>query len=114
MSSLDSDGFIIKGVMCDTFKTSGKESDSKDKLFVMGASNTSRQEFNNLLGNGSRSQDLSWEERIYFLTSSAVAGSSDVIGNLISGGGIWGTLCLGSQNVFLIFLSYLQKSGRSV
>ena len=72
MSSLDSDGFFNKGVMCDTFKTSGKESDSKDKLFVMGASNTSKQEFNNLLGNGSRSQDLSWEKGIYLLTSSAV------------------------------------------
>ena len=76
--------------MCDTFKTSGKEPDSKDKLtmFVMGVSNISRQVFNNLVGNGSRSQDLSWEERINFLTSSAVAGSNDVIGKLISGGGI--------------------------
>ena len=44
MSSLDSDGFFNKGVMCDTFKTSGKEPDSKDKLtmFVMGVSNISR------------------------------------------------------------------------
>ena len=38
-----------------------------------------------LVGNGSRSQDLSWEERINFLTSSAVAGLNDVIGQLISG-----------------------------
>ena len=30
MSSLDSDGFFNKGVMCDTFKTSGKEPDSKE------------------------------------------------------------------------------------
>ena len=39
MKSLDSDGFFKKGVMCDTFKTSRKEPDSKDKLitFVMGA-----------------------------------------------------------------------------
>ena len=61
MSSLDSDGFFNKGVMCDTFKTSGKEQDSKDKLtkFVMGVSNTSRQDLNNLVVNGSRSQDLS-------------------------------------------------------
>ena len=83
MSSLDSDGFFIKGVMCDTFKTSGKEPDSKDKsaMFVMG-------DFNNLVGNGSRSQDLSWEERINFLTSSAVAGSNYVIGKILSGGGI--------------------------
>ena len=90
MLSLDSDGFFNKGVMCDTFKTSGKEPDSKDKLtmFVMGISNTSRQDFINLVGNGSRSQDLSWEERINFLTSSAVAGSNDIIGKLISGGGI--------------------------
>ena len=90
MSSLDSDGLFNKGVMCDTFKTSGKEPDSKDKLtmFVMGVSNISRQDFNDLVGNGSRSQDLSWEERINFLTSSAVAGSNDVIGKLISGGGI--------------------------
>ena len=105
MSSLDSDGFFNKGVMCDTFKTSEKEPDSKDRLtmFVMGVSNISRQDFNNLVGNGSRSQDLSWEERINYLTSSAVAGSNDVIGKLISGGGICGTLCLGSQNFLLIF-----------
>ena len=32
MSFLNSDGFFNKGVMCDTFKTSGKEPDSKDKL----------------------------------------------------------------------------------
>ena len=90
MSSLDSAGFFIKGVMCDTFKTSGKEPDSKDKLtmFVMGVDNISRQDFNNLVGNGSRSQDLSWEERITFLTSSAVAGSNGVIGRLIYGSGI--------------------------
>ena len=90
MSSLDSAGFFNKGVMCDTFKTSGKELDSKNKLtmFVMGVSNISRQDLNNLVDNGSRSQDLSWEERINFLTSSAVAGSNDVIGKLISGGGI--------------------------
>ena len=52
MSFLDSDGFFNKGVMCDTFKTSGKEPDSKDKLtmFVMGVSNISRQDFNNLVG----------------------------------------------------------------
>ena len=52
MSSLDNDGFFNKGVMCDTFKTFGKEPDSKDKItmFVMGVSNTSRQNFNNLLG----------------------------------------------------------------
>ena len=89
MSCLDSDGFFNKGVMWDTFKT-GKEPDSKDKLtmFVMGVSNISRQDFNNLVGNGSRSQDLSWEERFNFLTSSAVAGSNDVVGKLISGGGI--------------------------
>ena len=79
-----------KGEMCDTFKTSGKEPDSKDKLtmFVMEVSDITRQDFNNLVGNGSRSQDLSCEERINFLTSSAVAGSNDVIGKLISGGGI--------------------------
>ena len=61
MSSLDSDRFFDKGVMCDTFKTSGKEPDSKDKLtmFVMGVSNTSSQDFNNLVGNGARSQALS-------------------------------------------------------
>ena len=66
MSSLDSDGFFNKGVICATFKTSEKEPDSKDKLtmFVMGVRNTSRRDFNNLVGNGSRSQDLSWEERI--------------------------------------------------
>ena len=113
MLSLDSDGFFNKGVMplCDTFKTSGKEPDSEDKLtmFVMGVSNTSRQDFNNLVGNGSRSQDLSWEVRINFLTSSAVAGSNDVIGKLISGGGIWGTFCLGSQNFILIFLFLFTK-----
>ena len=65
MSSLDSDGFYNKGVMCDTFKTSGKEPDSKDKLtmFMIGVSNISRQDFNNLVGNGSRSQDLSWERK---------------------------------------------------
>ena len=70
MSSLDSDGFFIKSVMCYTFKTSRKEPDPKDKLtmFVMGVSNTSGQDFNNLVGNGSRSQDLSWEETINFLT----------------------------------------------
>ena len=76
--------------MCDTFKTSVEEPDSKDKLtmFVMGVSNISRQNFNNLVRNGSRSQDLSWEERINLLTSSVVAGSNDVIGKLISGGEI--------------------------
>ena len=76
--------------MCDTFKTSGKEPDSKDRLtmFVMEVSNTYRQDFNNLVGDGSVSQDLSWEERINFLTSSAVAGLSDVIGKLFPGGGI--------------------------
>ena len=70
MSSLDRDGFFNKSVMCDNFKTSGKEPDFKDKLtmFVMGVSNTSIQDFNNLVGNGSRSQDLSWEERNNFLT----------------------------------------------
>ena len=49
MSSLDSDGFFNKGVMCDICKTSGKEPDYKDKLtmFMMGVSNTSRQDFNN-------------------------------------------------------------------
>ena len=92
MLSLDSDGSFNKGVMplCDTFKTSWNEPDSEDKLtmFVMGVSSTSRQDFNNLVGNGSRSQDLSWEERIYFLTSSAVAGSNNGIEKLISGGGI--------------------------
>ena len=35
MSSLDSDGFFNKGVMCDTFKTSGKEPDSKKKLTML-------------------------------------------------------------------------------
>ena len=52
--------------MCDTFKTSGKELDAKDKLtmFLMGVSNISRQDFDNLVSNGSRSQDLSWEEMI--------------------------------------------------
>ena len=81
MSSLDSDGFFNKGVRCDTFKTSGKEPDSRDKLtmFVMGVSNISTQDFNNLVGNGSRSQDLSSKERISLLTSSAVAVSNDVI-----------------------------------
>ena len=76
--------------MCDTFKTSGEEPDFKDKLtmFVMGVSYISRQNFKNLVGNGSRSQDLSWEERINLLTSSVVAGSNDVIGKLISGGEI--------------------------
>ena len=90
MSSLDSDGFFNKGVTCDTFKTSEKEPDSKYKLtmFMMGVSNTSRQDFNNLVGNGSRSQDLSWEERNHFLASSAVAGSNDVIRKLIYIGGI--------------------------
>ena len=90
MASLDSDGFFNKGVICDTFKTSGEELDSKDKLtmFVMGIRNTFRQYFNNLVGNGSRSHTLSWEESINFFTSSAVAGSNDVIGKLISGGGI--------------------------
>ena len=90
MSSLDSDGFFNNDVMWDTYKTSGKEPDSKDKLimFVMGVSNTCRQYFNNLVGNGSRSQDLSWEERINLITSSAVAASNDVFGKLISGGGI--------------------------
>ena len=84
MSSLDSDGFFNKGVMCDTFKTSEKEPDSKDRLtmFVMGVSNISRKHFNNLVGNGSRSQNLSWEERINFLTLSAVAGLNDDIGKL--------------------------------
>ena len=97
MSSLDSDDFN-KGVMADTFKTSGKEPDSKDKLtmFVMGVNNKSRQYFNNLVSNRSRSQDLSWEENNNFLTSSAVAGSNDAIGKIISDGGIWGTMCLGS------------------
>ena len=90
MSFLDSDGSFNTGVMCDTFKTSGKEVVFKDKLamFVMGVSNTYRQDFNNLVGNASRLQDFSWEERIHFLTSSAVAGSNNVIGKLISGGGI--------------------------
>ena len=105
MSSLDSDGFFNKGVMCDTFKTSRKEPDSEDKLtmFVMGVSNISRQAFN-LVGNRSKSQDLSWEERINFL-----AGSNDVIGKLISGGGKWGTLCLGFQNCTPIFSILLTK-----
>ena len=57
-------------------------------MFVMGVSNISRQDSNNFVGNRSRSQDLSVEERINFLFSSAVAGSNDVIGKLISGGGI--------------------------
>ena len=111
MSSLDSDGFFKKGVMCDTFETSGKEPDSKDKLtmFVMGVSNTSRQNFNILVGKGSRSENLSWEEKIYLLTSSAVAGSNDVIGKSISGG-IWDTFCLGSQNLILIY----KKGGKTV
>ena len=86
MSSLDSDGFSNKSVMCLTFKTSGKEPELT--MFVMGVSHTSRQDFDNLVGNGSRSQDLCWEERINFSTSSTVAGSNDVIGKLISGGGI--------------------------
>ena len=50
--------------------------------------NLSRCDFNNLVANGLRSQDLSWEKKINFLTSSAVAGSNDVSGKLISGGGI--------------------------
>ena len=114
MSSLDSDGFFNKGVMCDTFKTSGKDPDSKDKLtmFVMGVSNTSRHDFNNLVGNGSRSQDLSWEERNNFLTSSAVAGLNDVIGKLISGCGIRGTLCVGSQNFILIYKKRWKNCGK--
>ena len=37
-------------------------------MLVMGVSNTSIQDFNNLVGNGSRSQDLSWEERNNFST----------------------------------------------
>ena len=57
-------------------------------MFVMGVSNISRQDFNNLVGNRSRSQDLSVEERINVLTPSAVAGSNAVIGKLISRGGI--------------------------
>ena len=57
-------------------------------MFVMGVSNISRQDFNNFVGYRSRSQDLSVEERINFLFSFAVAGSNDVIGKCISGGGI--------------------------
>ena len=116
MSSLDSDGFFIKGVMCDTFKTSGKDPDSKDKLtmFVMGVSNTPRHGFNNLVGNGSRSQDLSWEERINFLTSSTVAGLNDVIGKFISGCRIRDTLCVGSQNFILIYKKKMEKLWQSV
>ena len=76
----------------------------------MGVSNTSRQDFYNLVGNGSRSQDLSWEERINFLTLSAVAAWNDVIEKIIYGGGIGGTWCLGSQNVILIY----KKGGKNV
>ena len=57
-------------------------------MFVMGVSNISRRDFNNFVGNRSRSQDLSVEERINFLFSSAVAGPNDVIGKLIFGGEI--------------------------
>ena len=32
MSSIDSGGFLNKGVTCDTLKMSGKEPDSKGKL----------------------------------------------------------------------------------
>ena len=76
----------------------------------MGVSNTSRQDFHNLVGNGSRSQDLSREKRINFLTSSAVAGSNTVTGKLIFDGGILSTLCLGSQNCILIY----KKGGKTV
>ena len=61
-------------------------------MFMMGVSNTSRQDLNNLMGNGSISQDFSSEERINLFISSAGAVSNDVIGMVISGGGICGTL----------------------
>ena len=58
MPPLGSDGIFNKGVVCDTFKPSGRDPDSKVKLtmLVMGVSNTSRQDSNNLVGNGPRSQ----------------------------------------------------------
>ena len=59
---------------------SGKTPEIKDKLTicVIGTNKTSKQDFNNSVGIGSRSHVLLGEFIIIFLTSSAVAGSKEV------------------------------------
>ena len=76
----------------DVLKMSGKTPEIKDKLTicVIGTNKTSKQDFNNAVGIGSRSHVLLGEFIISFLTSSAVASSKRVIRDLTVGDQIFG------------------------
>ena len=124
MSSFDNESFFNSGVICDSFSVSGKTPDFRDKLIilVMGVSCTSTHDFNRLVGIGSNALVLVGDVRIYFLTSSEVAGSKHARGHFISAGEINSVLRLSVQN-FNRFCSILstkkveklaQIDGRSV
>ena len=84
MSSFHKDGFLSRGMICDVLKMSAKTPEIKDKLTicVIGTNKTSKQDFLNSEGIGSRSHVLLGEFIIIFLTSSAVASSKQVIRDL--------------------------------
>ena len=70
-------------------RVSGKVPSDRQRLirFVMGATSTSRQGFNNFVGIGSRLQEASVEVRINLRISSALAGEKEeTIGGLTGGG----------------------------
>ena len=94
MSSFDKDGFLSRDMTCAVLKMSGKTPEIKDKLTicVIGTNKTSKQDFNNSVGFGSRSHVLLGELIIIFLTSSAVPGSKQVIRDLTVGYLIFGIL----------------------
>ena len=94
MSSFDKDGFLSRGMTCDVLKMPGKTLEIKDELTicVIGTNKTSKQDFNNSVGIGSRAHVLLGEFIISFLTSSAVASSKRVIRDLTVGDSMTGIL----------------------
>ena len=87
MSYFDKDGFLSRGMIYDVLKMSVKTPEIKDKLTicVIGTNKTSKQDFNNAVGIGSRSYVLLGKFISSFLTSSAVASSKQVIRDLTVG-----------------------------
>ena len=81
MPSFGKDDFLSRGRTCDVLKLSDKTPEIKDKITicVIETNKTSKQDFNNSVGIGSRSHNLLGEFAIIFLTSSAVASSKQVI-----------------------------------
>ena len=74
MSSLSSVGFFNKGEPRADLKCVGKHPSESDKLTMdtIGVTNTSKQSFTKLVGNGSKSDDLHGADRTRRRTSASV------------------------------------------